>query len=93
MFLGRSETYSVLAVVTDPGGGGGRSVTSRNGGLNFTMLRDTPTFMDTLSFIDFQLTDTVESVADSDWKKSQFSVVYIYYIQLWSSHIFTVSQT
>ena len=47
----------------------GRSITSRNGGLEVTMLRGMPTFMDTLTFIGFELTDTVESVADPDWKR------------------------
>ena len=55
----------------------GRSVTSRNGGLNFTTLRDTPTS------IGFYLTDTVE--ADADWKK----VVYILYTALFCTRIYS----
>ena len=65
----------------------GLSMTSRNGeGLNLTMLWTRPLFISTPTLIDFYLTDTVESVADSDPKKWWC----IYYINLFSSHIFTV---
>ena len=56
------------------------------GELNFTTLWDTPTVMDTVTFSGFYLTDTVESVADPDWKRAWC----IYCIQLWSAHVFTV---
>ena len=65
----------------------GLSMTSRNGEeLNLTMLWTRPLFISTPTLIDFYLTDTVESVADSDPKKM---VVYILYKPFFLTHIYS----